>query len=446
MPGTIHLKNWSSRGMHTLLRPRRNLWPCAYTNALGMPSLWSSISLQLPQDHFPSQNQRWQEPSTRCVTGNFEELGRPGQTATTQARISRLRCISQETVEVLLPRWNWLVPDQTHHLCFARDGRETNQGQATTHGQWMGTRRGGWRAEGSHNKRTAQTGPHGLSEFTPHVHHLLPTVRPLRCQIPGLGRVVLFLLGQGHCRQEAPTKWDCTAVRRTQRLECMREPPSKRPWRHRRQTPSFGNERSRRDSPNQTRAQASPKVLGGRTPKARAKYDPHGHRSTLSGLKANNLRKGKRRRGPRRARTTIGPRTGQHRPQKGCNFAGISFFGTSAQETVGDPMDARLSRMGGPATAPITLTSVQTNEKGGWPSSKRASPPFKQTHPRRWNRSHTTTPPGGRLPHRGVRNTHVGMTPWLSNTTPNNLKQVDRRIVLLRISLTTTQPRRNIQP
>ena len=68
-------------------------------------------------------------------------------------------------------------------------------------------------------------------------------------------------------------------------------------------------------------------------------------------------------------------------------------------------------RMGGPAMAPITQTSAQTNEKGGWPSSKRASPPFKQTHPQRWNRSHTTTPPRGRFLHRGVRNTHVGMTP-----------------------------------
>ena len=229
-------------------------------------------------------------------------------------------------------------------------------------------------------------------------------------------------------------------------IECMREPPSKRPCRHRRQTPSFGNERSMRDSPNQTRAQASPKVLGGRTPKARAKYDPHSHRSSLSGLKANNLRKGKRRKGPRRARTTTGPRTGQLRPLKGCNFARISFSGTSAQETVADPMDARLSRMGGPAMAPITLTSAQTNEKGGWRSSKRASPPFKQTHLWRRNRSHTTTPPGGRLLLRGARNTHGGMTPFLSNTTPNNLKQVVRRIVLLRISLTTTLLQHNVQP
>ena len=131
-----------------------------------------------------------------------------------------------------------------------------------------------------------------------------------------------------------------------------------------------------RDSPNQTRAQASPKVLGGRTPKVRAKYDPPGHRSSLSGLKANKLRKERRRRGPRRARTTIGPRTGQHRPLKDCSFAGISFSGTSAQETVADPMDARLSRMGGPAMAPIAQTSAQTNEKGGWPSSKGASQRF----------------------------------------------------------------------
>ena len=103
-----------------------------------------------------------------------------------------------------------------------------------------------------------------------------------------------------------------------------------------------------------------------------------------------------------------------------------------------DPMDARLSRMGGPAMAPITRTSAQTNEKGGWPSSKRASPPFRQTHLQRWNRSHTTTPLGGRPLLRGARNTHGVTNPNLSNTTPNNLKLVVWRSVLLRILLTIT--------
>ena len=54
---------------------------------------------------------------------------------------------------------------------------------------------------------------------------------------------------------------------------------------------------------------------GSSQPKGSGGRDPHGHRFRLSGPKANKTRRVSRPRGPRRGRTTTGPRIRQHRPK-----------------------------------------------------------------------------------------------------------------------------------
>ena len=154
------------------------------------------------------------------------------------------------------------------------------------------------------------------------------------------------------------------------------------------------------DSPRLTRIPGNRKVHLIRTPREKGSRDLPGHRSNLSGPKGNRTRKENLPRGPRRERTTTGPRTGPRRLLRDCNSAGTSYSGTSALAIAAGHMVAQWSRMGGPAMAPIAQISVPTNEKGGRPSSKRVAPPFQKHHPHGWKRQQTIPLHRGRRLHR----------------------------------------------
>ena len=445
MLGTIHPKNWSSRGIHTLLRPRRNSWPCAYTNALGMPNRWSSISLQLLQDHFHSQNRLWQEPWIRYVTGNSS--WRTGMTWS--------NCHDPSSNSKALMHISGNSGSTALKVKLAGSRSSTSSLLIKTKRQL--TVNGLEREEEDEERKAPTTREQLKRAHTVFRNSLLmciisfPQFAHFDAKYQDLEEWYSFFWGKD------------IADRKPQPSEMVLLYAERNAWRdiHNRvyegatlkeaMTAQKANTLfwqrevyERLSKPDKGSGQ--PKGSGGQNPKGKGKVRPSWSPFQPQWSKGKQPQKGKSSKGSSKGKDNNWPKNWATQTPKGCNFAGIFFSGTSAQGTVADPMDARLLRMGGPAMAPTTRTSAQTNEKGGWPSSKRPSPPFRQTHLQRWNRSHTTTPLGDRPLLRGARNTHGGTNPNLSNTTPNNLKLVVWRSVLLRILLTTTLFPHNVQP